>query len=328
MITPLNPITLRSGETVEAAILTAPESTWASRMLDMLSHKGDPWNWQNAAVLERDLELDAFFYVLHRDGQPFANIMTVERNGVGIFGHVWTNPADRQKGASTQLMALQMANFQRRGGRALYLNTGSPVARAIYERFGFNRVEPESSLMHYFGDAPVRFEAAYFRGEGEIRPLTWRHWPAACPLFAGNSSAVVRAASLKLFGRCTPEGAFLPLLKEMEDSPEMDHKACVLELETGAVTGMATWGPHPLWPDTCIVDIYCHECYWERAGDLLASVILPDSSRYIGYADASCPQQGVAFETFGFQKRATLPNWLPTSVERQESADIVVYTKQ
>lgn len=90
----LGKVTLRSGETVEAGVVAGPDPVWAERLVKLLWHKGDPWNWQNARLLEADQGLDAYFYMLHRDGKPLANIMTVENNGVGHFGHVWTEPAE------------------------------------------------------------------------------------------------------------------------------------------------------------------------------------------------------------------------------------------
>ena len=68
----LDTVTLRSGETVEAGVVTGPDPAWAERLVKLLWHKGDPWNWQNAQVLERDLGLDVFFYVL--EGEPTIEI--------------------------------------------------------------------------------------------------------------------------------------------------------------------------------------------------------------------------------------------------------------
>ncbi|HAA73566.1 TPA: hypothetical protein DCE37_00380 [Candidatus Latescibacteria bacterium] len=39
---------------------------------------------------------------------------------VGLFGHVFTKPEERRKGAANALME----DFRQRGGKALYLGTG------------------------------------------------------------------------------------------------------------------------------------------------------------------------------------------------------------
>jgi hypothetical protein len=45
------------------------------------------------------------------------------------------------------------------------------------------------------------------------------------------------------------------------------------------------WSWHPLWPDTCLIDVYCHATYWDKAGDLLANLELPKTKRYLAYTD-------------------------------------------
>ena len=163
MVESLGLITLKNGEEVEASVVIGPDLDWAPRIGPLLQHKGDPWNWQVAQVLERELDLEAYFYVLHRDGIPFANIMTIEGAGVGVFGHVWTVPEDRQKGASSRLMALQMEHFADRGGRALFLGTGyDSVAYKMYQRFGFESVEPQSGYMSYYTESESDIQRRFF----------------------------------------------------------------------------------------------------------------------------------------------------------------------
>jgi hypothetical protein len=134
----LGTVVLDGGEHVSAAVISAPDPDWAERLTELLRHKGEPWNWGNGEVLTKPTGIHAYFYVLHRNGVPFSNIMTCEVNGVGLFGHVFTRPEDRRKGACNKLMDLQMAHFNARGGKALFLGTQfeSPAYR-IYARHGF-----------------------------------------------------------------------------------------------------------------------------------------------------------------------------------------------
>ena len=39
--------------------------------------KGGVWQWGNEKVLRESLEIEAYFYILHRDGTPFANVMNI-----------------------------------------------------------------------------------------------------------------------------------------------------------------------------------------------------------------------------------------------------------
>ncbi|MEZ4657944.1 MAG: GNAT family N-acetyltransferase [Caldilineaceae bacterium] len=311
MYTELEPVTLRSGETVTAAIVTGPDAEWASRLVTLLEHKGRLWNWQNASGLERNIGIDANFYILHRDGQPFANILTATYKGVGLFGHVWTKPEDRQQGASSALMARQMAHFGQMQGQALFLGTGwQSVAFRMYEKFGFRSIGGESGYMTYFTDAADKFEAAYFApGHTEIMPLDWRHWPASQPLFLGAYPTAVRAASMGIIGPGLTEGPLLPVLHDAERraAEGKPARAVVSQLtESGAVVGMALWDWHPIWPEVCLVDLYCHPNYWGEAGNLLASLTLPDAAHCLAYADADSPAKIDALQSIGFQPGARL----------------------
>lgn len=327
MITHLDPVVLKTGEIVEAAVVQAPEPAWASSIAGLLAHKGDPWNWQNSAVLERELGIDAFFYVLHRKSKPFANIMTVERDGIGIFGHVWTEPSERQKGASSLLMGLQMADFRQRHGRALYLNTGNPIARGLYERFGFRRIEADSSLMSYTNKDIEAWEEDYFAGGGKIVPLAWRHWPAACPLLVGDGPGTVRIASIGILGRATPEEGFLPLLRNREADPNGTPNMMIYELSTGAVAGLAAWGFHPIWPSTLIVDLYCHEKYWPHGGEILHELELPPSRQLIAYSDPTVPAKNKILLDAGFSQMACYPNWLVAHNDSKSTADLLAFRR-
>jgi hypothetical protein len=266
----LGSITLKSGETVSIGCVQGPELEWADRVEKLLGHKGEPWRAQNTQLLRNDVGVEAYFYILHRAGLPFANIMTVELSGVGILGHVWTNPEDRRKGAIASLMEKQMGHFRARGGAALFLGTGfnSPPYR-IYESFGFAGIEDRSGVMEYYADSRAAFEARYFApGPAEIEALHWRHWPSSPALFAGDHPGVVRCAPLRLIGRHSTEGYLLGMLRE-HSHDEPPRAMALVQQDTTAVLGLATWDLDPLWRDACVVDVYCHPRYWERANDLL-----------------------------------------------------------
>lgn len=327
-------IRLKSGETVEAGVVRGPEPSWSQRLQKLLWHKGDPWNWQNAQLLEREQGLDVFFYVLHRNGDAFANIMTVELAGVGIFGHVWTKPADRQQGASSRLMQLQMQDFVARHGKALYLGTEyDSVAYKMYTHFGFRSVEPQSGYMAYYADSQTAFDDAYFApGPVTIAPLRWPHWPAVSPLFLGDFRGLVRCAPLQLMGRVSPEGALLPALMENEKCEREEKAPPTLTLvndATTAVVGLAAWRWDLIWPDTCVVDCYCHPDYWSHAGVLLGALQFPydEADRIVAYVDQGNDAKAACLTQAGFQPTAILPQWITANVAKAASVDVTVYTK-
>lgn len=332
----LDTITLKSGEQVEAGVIKGPDPGWAERLVKLLWHKGDPWNWQNARLLEADQGLDVYFYVLHRDGKPFANIMTVENAGVGHFGHVWTEPADRQKGASSLLMALQMDHFRARGGQALFLGTGyDSVAYQMYARFGFQSIEAKSGYMAYYHSNQADFAARYFTppvtaDDLVIQPLAWPHWPASAALFLGDFPGVMRCVRGEIIGRESSEGGLLPLLLEAEQQQQKGKppRSFVLyQRATNAVLGFATGDWHPHWPGNYLLDLYCHPAYWAQAAALLNALTLPPALRTVIYADSSDQAKQNVLMALGFQLVATLPNWLTVDPNRARSVDVLIFAR-
>jgi hypothetical protein len=329
----LGHVTLKTGERVEAGVVFGPDADWAERLEKLLSHKGDLWNWQNHQALRSSLGIDVQFYLLHRQGIPFANILTSELAGVGHLGHVWTEPEDRQKGASSSLMDIQMRDFRSRGGKALFLGTGfDSIPYHIYKRFGFSSVEPGSGYMEWYATSKERFESNYFaRAETEIRSPQWTHWPSSAALFLGDFPCVVRCTPLRLIGRQSTEGPFLPLLRDAQRRQATGEKPRALVLcnnQTTAVVGLVVWDWHPLWEDMCLVDVYCHPSYWDRAGELLSSLPLPDAEGYVAYSDASCRHKTAALLDHGFRQTATLKGRVPDTHVKTSFLDVALFERQ
>lgn len=329
----LGRVTLKTGEVVEAGVIICPDVDWADRLLTLLAHKDPLTRWQNRAVLTQQLDIESYFYVLHRDGIPFSNITTVELSGVGIYGHVWTTEPERQKGASSGLMALQMAHFHARGGKAFLLVAGyQDTAYRMYQKAGFASIEPGSGYMAYYAESQAAFEDTYFAaGETVIQPFGWSSWPSSSPLFAGGFPGLVRAAPLGLVGRRITEDPFLPLLRDT-DIRQREHeppRAVALRgLSTGAVLGFAVWRWDAVWPDTCLIDVYCHPNYWDRAPELYAALPIPDADRYLAYADVDFAQKITLLEGLGFRPTVTLPGYVATSVQKTAYADVLVFEKR
>lgn len=307
----LDRITLKSGEEVEAGVVQAPDLEWAPRVEGLLSHKGPQWRWGNEQVLRTATGLDVFYYLLSRNGDLFANVMTTESRGVGLLGHVYTRPDDRRQGAAMQLLGCLMGHFRQRGGQALFLGTGydSP-AYHIYRSRGFASIEPESGQMAYYRTSPEEFGAAFFApGATAAEPAGWLHWPASTPLFAGAFPGVVRGAGLGLWGRRTTEGPFLPLLQDQleRNAGGLPPRALALvQQAVRAVVGLAMWSDHPLWRDACLVDLYCHPDYWDQGGALLEALQIPAGPICLAYCDAGLEPKAEALSAAGFRRGATL----------------------
>ena len=307
----LDRITLKSGEVVQAGVVQGPDLDWAERVETLLGHKGPSWRWGNEQVLRTQTGLDVFFYLLHRDGDPFANVMTIECRGVGLLGHVYTRPEDRRQGAAMQLMACLMEHFRQRGGQALFLGTGYDTPPYhIYQVNGFAGVELESGYMAYYSASQDEFDRAYFApGSTAIEPVGWLHWPVSIPLFLGAFPGVVRGAGLGVWGRRSTEGPLLPLLQDglERDASGLPPRALALvQQETRAVVGWAMWSEHPLWPDACLVDLYCHPAFWEEGAALLQALEIPASHTCLAYCDAGLHPKATALTAAGFRCSATL----------------------
>jgi GNAT superfamily N-acetyltransferase len=313
---------LKNGESVATAVILAPAETWHKRIADLLHHKGEMWRWQVAQLLAGQSGIESRFYLLHRDAAPFCNILTIERNGVGMLGHVWTKPEDRGQGAASQLMRLVMEDFQARGGRSLYLGTGfESTAFHIYRKQGFQSIEANSGVMAFFPDGRAGFEADYFApGETAIAPLDWTHYATASALLAHENKARVRCAPLGVLRPMLCESPFLPILRGRENGGET--RAVVLQKTNGAVVGLAAWNCDAIWPGVLQLDVFCHANFWHRGEELLSALPLPAARRFVIYDDGQNPDKTELLHRAGFEKQAQLKNRVARDVTESEWLNI------
>ena len=317
-------VTLRSGEKVEAGVVIGPDADWQGRVLHLLAHKPPIWQWQMEQLLTHNLGAEARIHLLHRDGVPFSHILTIEHNGVGLLGHVWTVPEDRGQTAASLLMGKQLADFHARGGKAMYLSTGFDTSPyRIYSKHGYMSVEPGSGVMALFTESRERFEADYFApAEGIIEPFGWSDYATASALFTSGVPGFARCVPIHLFGRNLTEGPVLPALQKNET--EGAARAVALRLANGAVAGMSAWSEHS-WPKTNLVDVFCHPNFWQKGTELLRSLKTIDCDRTVAYVEAGFAAKRAAFEGAGFEEIARLPGWLPEGEGGEK--DVLVYSK-
>ena len=118
----LGEITLKTNECMEVGVISVPDETHAEEIKKFLGHKPGNFKWHIDRCVTESLDaLETRFYVGKIEGNIITNIMTVEHDGIGILGHVFTLPDQRRKGACKGVMAYQMDEFRQRNGRALYL---------------------------------------------------------------------------------------------------------------------------------------------------------------------------------------------------------------
>jgi hypothetical protein len=253
-----------------------------------------------------------------------------EHRGVGILNHVWTVPEERSKGASSTLMQHVMDGFKIRQGKMMVLQTGfDSVAYHMYRKFGFESLEPKSGYMHWYTDSEAAFYDGFFAAsDTQILPLNWPHWLLIQPLLQGDFGDVIRSLSLKQVGRRSTESAILSLLRDIIEQSKrtLPHRVNVLQCNgTGAIGGFAMWDWHPLWIDTCLIDLYCHPTYWKYGKSLLEQLNLPRADRYVAFADANQLEKQRILQDRGFSQVTVLKSWAAVNSSKTSFVDVLLY---
>jgi len=308
---------------MEIGLVVPPDDAHREQIIPLLGHKGEPWLSHIELSFCRPLdELETRFYIGKLHGTPIANIMTVEHNGVGILGHVWTVPEHRRKGACRELMARQMAHFRERGGRCLYLGTGYDTPPYwIYHSFGFRSVFEGTGFMVY--TTAEDFREQYFAEQPAlVEDLRWQHWATVAPLVGGHEGEILRNYMLRLLGPTNFEGPFLHLREQVE--ARAGAQAKVLVSESGAAVGLATLLPDPRWEGrVACLDLFIHPNFRDYTDQLLAAFDLAPAgiSLVLAYVDAGAEYALDSLSVLGFERAGVLPE---AARALGQAADVVV----
>jgi hypothetical protein len=226
------------------------------------------------------------------------------------------------------LMRKTMDHFRSRLGMALFLYTGYDThPYHLYREYGFQGIEDQSGQMeHYRGSRQAFYDAWFVPGRSVIEPLTWRHWASAPPLFMGDFPGVIRCEPVSLQGRTSNETAMLPLLHHEAEKQQITAMA-LRHKDTDAVLGIAAWRMSNTEPGTCITDVYCHPDFWNRAGDLLASLPLPDAEKYLALADIDGPRKAEVLEKAGYRSTYVCPSAAFKDAAKTKPLDVMVFEK-
>ena len=324
MFNKLEEVVLKTGERMEVGVIAAPDTPHAEEIKQFLGHKPGNYKWHIERCVTEPLDaLETRFYVGKLDGNVITNIMTVEHEGIGILGHVFTLPQQRRKGACKGVMAHQMADFRRRGGRALYLGTGyNSAPYHIYHSFGFESVFPASGFMHYPVNAD--FAERYFaKAPAHPKPIEWHDWPKMTALSAIVGWDTLRCLTWGVYGPTNLEGGFLAFKHDLE-TEDTYADAKVLIAQNGAIVGWATVNRDARWRRTCaVLDIFFHPNFAEAAPALLAALTFPDAKIQC-YVDEGATVKADILAAAGFDCEARLKEQFAYNGQRY---DVLVFSR-
>ena len=300
MYTQLGEVTLRTNERMEVGMITAPDAPHAEEVKQFLGHKPGSYKWHIERCVTEGLDaLETRFYVGKLEGRVITNIMTVEYEGIGILGHVFTIPNQRRKGACKGVMGYQMEDFRQRTGRALYLGTGyNSHPYYIYASFGFESVFPESGFMKYHVNSD--FEERYFApAPVELKSVEWQDWPKVTALSGIVGWDTLRSLTWNVYGPTNLEGGFLDFKHTLETEDVYDD-AKLLATPEGAIVGWGTVIRDSRWqPATAVLDVFFHPNFADAVPRLLSGLTLPESKVQC-YIGSDAERKAAVLEDAGF----------------------------
>ena len=285
---------LKTGEIMSVARIDGPNPEWRPRLMSFLDHKGAPWAEQIEMALTSALDdLGSHFYLGllpgRADDAPVCHILVSDYHGIGLLGHVYTQPEHRQKGAIKALMDLVMKDCRARGVNIVTLGTGfdSPPFH-IYRAFGFEPIVPgEGSMIREF--EPVA--SILSKMTATVRPLRWHDWPAVSllsvlPLAHGEVDP--RSVVMGVNPRGSAEGSFIDFQLLRSRDTQVDGVALVTQ--GGITVGWSTVAPIDVdgvvqWT----VDAYAAPTFAGHYDALLSALRLPNVP-VIAYVGGDSPR--------------------------------------
>ena len=304
----LGEATLKSDEVMEVGVINAPNLPHAEEIKKFLGHKPQFFDWHIERCVNESLDnLETRFYVGKLDGHIITNIMTVEHDGIGILGHVYTLPDQRRKGACKGTMAFQMENFRQRNGRALYLGTGyNSHPYHIYHSFGFESVYPDSGFMKYHVNED--FEETYFTPTtAQPKDIAWHDWPKLTALSGIVGSDILRSLLWNTYGPTNLESGFLTFKHTLETSDVLDD-AKFLATQEGTIVGWATLNRDSKWRhNIAMLDLFFHPNFTDSVPTLLSSLKFPELKVQC-YIDSTSVKKASVLEAAGFECEGRFKN--------------------
>jgi hypothetical protein len=155
-----------------------------------------------------------------------------------------------------------------------------------------------------------------------VKTIVWEHAPLIALIAAIPGAEYLRSVAWQYAGIENLERALIGFFaRQMAGDPV---GGCVLESETGAVVGCATYHPHPLWSDVWLVDCFTHANFTAQTADLLQSIAIPPGKQ-IAYLDAGAQEKATLYESCGFVREGTVSRLLRSE---REPHDVWVYGRE
>jgi len=290
---------LRGGEAMTIRVIEPPAGEYAERLGHFLEHKGEGTLRDLRQRLRGDYVADCLDrFVIGEIGGRIASQMWYtlprDRMDLGVFGHVYTEPEHRGKGAASALMVALMDDLNAGPWQALFCGVGDPSAQRIYARHGFAPILPER--------APVGPQvcirpgvAADFAKLQEIvfapgRPTHTR--PAHMGDRARVDKLLHQADAVRAMARrwhrvhlAARYPDFVPAWQALEDGR---GALMVLETDRGHVVGyaFALAAGSACEAGTKALDFLVHPSYLDRASGLIAAAA--DHAAALGATSVRC----------------------------------------
>lgn len=282
-------------------VVVAPDPEWGPRLRVLLGHKPPAYFYHIDRSLREPLDgLETLYYVGLVAGVPITVAMVAGAHGAGVYGHVYTVPEWRQRGASGLLHQAVAADTRARGYRALSLGTNPDGhARRIYEGIGYRQLLPGRGDMAWHAD-----DGAPPRGELSCGPLRWEDWgwiSDACCARLEQGEELPRSVLFGVRDVGHVESAFIVAMRDGLD---------VTVLRSGpAAVGWAALLPGAARAlGATALELYVRPGFRHETRRLLAALRWPE--RTVVHAFAGEPgYRAAALAAHGFREVALLPGW-------------------
>ena len=81
-------------------------------------------------------------------------------------------------------------------------------------------------------------------------------------------------------------------------------------------------GTPPLWPDTGLLDVYCHRDFWDYGAEVLGALDLPSMGRWLAYSDDGCPEKDAVLAAAGCTSMSRTTDRVAVDTEKTRFADV------
>jgi GNAT superfamily N-acetyltransferase len=284
MTTELGPVTLRGGDEMTVKRIECPAEEYVEPLLHFLEHKGDNTARDMKQRLRGDyveVSLDRWFVgeIDGRIASQMGYMLARDTLDLGVFGHVYTEPEHRGKGAASALMQPLMDDFNAGPGQALLCGTGSESAARIYAKHGFVAIDPTraptGSLAYIKPSLAADFEelqAIYFAPGREtiVRPAHMGDRPKVDKLL--HQADAVKQLQGR-WHRCFLAAAWQDFVSMYHAVEDGRGTLDVLETDERHVVGYAFAfdAGSPMEAGNRVLDFLTHPDYLDHASELLAA---------------------------------------------------------